>query len=103
MKSDSDVLAASRERAKSSFFAVMRPRLRTQNPAKNVDRSALDRDLMVLHRALNNKVPLDEGLDWTLPNIIEQYKRGMPIGVQYHQEQLDSHRPPNSTHKSTTH
>ena len=103
MKSDSDVFAASRERAKSSFFAVMRPRLRTQNPAKYVDRSALDRDLMVLQRALNNKVPLDEGLDWTLPNIIEQYKRGMPIGVQYHQEQRDSHRPPNSTHKSTTH
>ena len=59
-KSDHDVFAASRQRAKSSFFAIMRPRLRKQNPAKYVDRSALDRDLMILQRALKNKVPLEE-------------------------------------------
>ena len=59
-ESDHDVFAASRQRAKSSFFAIMRPRLRKQNPAKYVDRSALDRDLMILQRALKNKVPLEE-------------------------------------------
>ena len=31
-KSDHDVFAASAQRAKSSFFAIMRPRLRKQNP-----------------------------------------------------------------------
>ncbi|CAH3179949.1 unnamed protein product, partial [Porites evermanni] len=31
----------------SSFFAIMRPRLRKQNPAKYLERSALDRDLMI--------------------------------------------------------
>ena len=54
-KSDHDVFVASRQRAKSSFFAIMRPRLRKQNPAKYVDRSALDRDLMILQRALKIK------------------------------------------------
>ena len=54
----------------------MRPRLKCQNPAKYLDRGALDRDLMVLQRALQNKVPVDEGLDWRLPGIIEEYKRG---------------------------
>ncbi|RMX40966.1 hypothetical protein pdam_00014871 [Pocillopora damicornis] len=32
----------------SSFFAIIRPRLGKQNPAKYIDRSALDRDLMIL-------------------------------------------------------
>jgi len=59
-QSDHGVFAASRQRAKSSFFAIMRPRLRKQNPAKYVDRSALDRDLMILQQALKNKVPLEE-------------------------------------------
>jgi len=62
-KSDRDVFAPSRQRAKSSFFAIMRPRLRKQNSAKYVDRSALDRDLMILQRALKNKVPLKETYD----------------------------------------
>ena len=75
-KNDNDVFVAARQRAKSSFFAVMRPRLKCQNPAKYLDRGALDRDLMVLQRALQNKVPVDEGLDWRLPGIIEEYKRG---------------------------
>ena len=75
-KNDCDVFNASRQRAKSSFFAIMRPRLRKQNPAKYLERAALDRDLMVLQRALKNKVPLDEHDDWRLPSVIEEYKHG---------------------------
>ena len=41
----------------------MRPRLGKQNRAKYFERSALDRDLMILQRALKNKVPLDESND----------------------------------------
>ena len=55
----------------------MRPRLRKQNPAKYVDRSALDRDLMILQWALKNKVPLEETYDWRLPSAIEEYKHGI--------------------------
>ena len=89
-KNDNDVFLAARQRAKSSFFAVMRPRLKCQNPAKYLDRGALDRDLMVLQRALQNKVPVDEGLDWRLPGIIEEYKRG---NVNVH---LNQPNPPQS-------
>ena len=46
-----------------------------QNHIKYVDRSALDKDLMVLKKALCNKIPLDERMDWELPYIIERYKR----------------------------
>ena len=73
-KSDHEVFNASRQRAKSSFFAIMRPRLRKQNAAKYLDRSALDRDLMILERALRDKVPLEETYDWRLPSIIGEYK-----------------------------
>ena len=52
----------------------MRPRLRKQNPAKYVDRSALERDLMILQRALKKKDPLEETYDWRLANAIEEYK-----------------------------
>jgi len=55
-KSGHEVFAASRQRAKSSFFAIIRARLRSQNPARYVDRSSFDRDLMILQRALKNKV-----------------------------------------------
>ena len=80
-KNENDVFLAARKRAKSSFFAIMRPRLKAQNPAKYIDRGSLDNDLMILQRALQNKVPLDEGYDWKLPSIIEEYKRGnvMPL------------------------
>ena len=63
----------------------MRPRLRKQNPAKYVDRSALDRDLMILQQALKNKVPLEETYNWRLPNVIEEYKHGIvdPLRVQW--------------------
>ena len=53
----------------------MRPRLRVQNPIRYVDRSALDKDLMILKKALGNKIPLQERMDWELPYIIERYKR----------------------------
>ena len=53
----------------------MRPRLRKQNYIKYVDRSALDKDLLILKKALANKIPLNEDADWELPNIIECYKR----------------------------
>ena len=62
-KNETEVFNASSQRAKSSFFAIMRPRLRKQNPAKYFERSALDRDLMILQQALKNKVPLDESND----------------------------------------
>jgi len=45
----------------------MRPRLRMQNHIKYVDRSALDKDLMILKKALSNKISLDERMDWVLP------------------------------------
>ena len=53
----------------------MRPRLRKQNHIKYVVRSTLDKDLMILKKALGNKIPLDERIDWELPYIIERYKR----------------------------
>ena len=83
-KNDGDMFNASRQRAKSSFFAIMRSRLRKQNPAKYLERAALDRDFIVLQRALKNKVPLDEHDDWRLPSVIEEYKHGNvdPLRVQ---------------------
>ena len=56
------------------FFAVMRPRLRKQNPIKYIDKSALDKDLLVLKKALGNKIPLSESRDWELPFVIELFK-----------------------------
>ncbi len=41
------------------------------------DRILLDRDLMTLKKALNNKVPVDESEDWRLPMIIEEFKMNM--------------------------
>ena len=70
-------LASARERAKTSFFAVMRPRLKAQNLLKygTRKRMQLDRDLLILQRALNNKVPdWPEGQDWKLPLIIDQFQ-----------------------------
>lgn len=74
-KNEYDVFKAARERAANGFFAIMRPRLRKQNHIKYVDRSALDKDLLILKKALGNKIPLDERLDWELPYIIERYQR----------------------------
>ena len=62
----------------------MRPCLRKQNPAKYVDRSALEGDLMILQRALKKKDPLEETYDWRLANAIEEYKHRIvdPLQVQ---------------------
>ena len=70
-------LASARESAKTSFFAVMRPRLKAQNLLKygTGKRMQLDRDLLILQRALNNKVPdWPESQDWKLPLIIDQFQ-----------------------------
>lgn len=65
---------AARERAKSSFFFVMRPRLKAQNPMKYANRSRLDRDLLLLQRALKKVPQWGEDEDWRLPVIIDQYE-----------------------------
>ena len=39
------------------------------------DRLILDRDLMTLKKALNNKIPVGEQNDWQLPLIIEEFAR----------------------------
>ena len=69
-------LASAWERAKTSFFAVMQPRLKAQNLLKygTGKRMQLDRDL-ILQRALNNKVPdWPESQEWKLPLIIDQFQ-----------------------------
>ncbi|XP_078366476.1 uncharacterized protein LOC144650626 [Oculina patagonica] len=74
-KGELENFTAAREKSKSSFFSVMRNRLRLQNLPKYTDRLKLDKDLLVLQRALRNEVPKwkpEEG-DWQLPLIIEQY------------------------------
>lgn len=72
-----DSFKLAKERAMNSFFAAMRPRLRRQNEGRYVDRFQLDKDLMILKRILNNKVPLTEDGDWEFPHKIEQYKRSV--------------------------
>ena len=70
-------LASAHERAKTSFFGLMRPRLKAQNLLKygSGKRIHLDRDLLILQRALNNKVPdWGESEDWKLPLIIDQFQ-----------------------------
>ena len=60
-------LASALERAKTSFFAVMRPRLKAQTLLQygTGKLMQLDRDLLILQRALNNKVPdWPESQDW---------------------------------------
>lgn len=65
----------SRTKAATSFFAIMRPRLKLRNLIKYSDRVHLDRDLMILQKALNGKIPdFDANQDWQLPIIIEQYR-----------------------------
>ena len=76
-KSKSEFLnfKAAREKASNSFSAIMRPRLRRSNPMKyaGTDRLLLDSDLM--NKALNDKIPVGEEIDWQLPLIIEEFAR----------------------------
>lgn len=67
---------AARERAGSSFFAIMRPRLKAQDVIKygSGNRVRLDRDLLVLHRALKNVPDWEKTEDWRLPIIIKEYE-----------------------------
>ena len=51
----------------------MRPRVKRLNPVKYLNRQELDKDLLYLHKALENKVP-PESKDWRLPYLIETYK-----------------------------
>ena len=64
-----------RSKASTSFFSVMRPRLKCRNLMRYSERVQLDRDLLILEKALNGKVPdFDPSEDWKLPILIEQYK-----------------------------
>lgn len=74
-QSDLEAFKFARERASTSFFSVMRPRLKQQNAVKYINRSALDKDLLILKKALGNKIPLGESRDWELPFIIERFKK----------------------------
>ena len=67
-----------KERSVNSFFAVMRPRLRRQNEGRYVDRFSSDKDLILLKKILNNKIPIDTSRDWEMPFLIERYRRGLP-------------------------
>lgn len=76
-KEELDTFNLAKERSMNNFFAIMRPRLRRQNEGRYIDRFVLDKDLIILKRILNNKVPLTEDRDWEFPHQIEQYKRGL--------------------------
>ena len=70
-----EAFCESRTKASTSFFAVMRPILKVRNLIKYSDRVALDRDLLILEKALNRKIPeFDASEDWQLPVLIEQYR-----------------------------
>ena len=45
--------------------------------AKSIDSLELDRDLMVLQTAFQNKVPKEEGVDWKFSGIIEDISEEM--------------------------
>ena len=67
----------SHAKASTSFFAVMRPRVKVRNLIKESDRISLDRDLLILQKGLNGKVPeFDASEDCQLPILIEQYRNG---------------------------
>ena len=65
-----------KERSVNSCFAVMRPQLRQQNEAHYV-RFTLDKDLILLKKIFNNKIPVDTWRDWEMPFLIEHYRRGL--------------------------
>ena len=50
-------LCESRVKASTSFIAEMHPRLKVRNLIRYSDRVSLDRDLFILEKALNGKVP----------------------------------------------
>ena len=68
----------SKESSVNSFFAVMHPRLRRQNEGRYVDKFSLDKDLILLTKIFNYKIPVDTSRDWEMPFLIERYRRGLP-------------------------
>ena len=69
---------ASEELQSFIHYAVTRPRLRRQNEGRYVDRFSSDKDLILLKKILNNKIPIDTSRDWEMPFLIERYRRGLP-------------------------
>ena len=61
------------QRLRGNFFVVKRPRLKRLNPVKYLNHQELDKDLLYLHKALQNKVP-PESEDWRLPYLIDTCK-----------------------------
>jgi len=61
-------------RARGNFFAIMRPRLKQIDPIKYLHRQSLDKDLLILQKALGKTIP-PEADDWKLAHVIECYKR----------------------------
>ena len=61
------------QRSRGNFFAVMRSRLKRLNPVKYLNCQQLDKDLLYLHKVLENKVPL-ESEDWRLHYLIDNCK-----------------------------
>ena len=61
----------------------MRPRLKVRNLIKYSDHVSLDRDLLILEKALNGKIPeFDASEDWRLPIPIEQRHRLLLFSFQ---------------------
>jgi len=73
-QNDLGLFRSARQRAMSIFFAVTRLQLCKQNQIKCIDRSALNKGLLVLKKALGNKIPLNELRDWELPHVIKPFK-----------------------------
>ena len=61
------------QRSRGNFFAVMHPRMKRLSPVKYLNRQELDKDLLYLHKVLENKVP-SESEDWHLPYLIDTCK-----------------------------
>ena len=62
-----------KERSVNSFFAVM-----GQNEGRYVDRFSLDKDLILVKKIFNDKIPVDTSRDWEMRFLIERYRRGLP-------------------------
>ena len=53
----------------------MRPRLKVCKLISFIDRVFLDRDLLILEKTSNEKIPeFDERENWQLPVLVEQYR-----------------------------
>lgn len=67
------------KRSCGSFFSIMRPCLKQLNPVVYLKRQQLDKDLLYLHKILENKVP-PESEDWRLLPLIDSCKG--QVGLQ---------------------